>query len=237
MPNLPLPPEPSITRWGTWLKAVLFYSENFEAVKPVVFQFYNSEAIAIKSSKVAFEDPCITQNISLISTYFHKLPDAIEKLETENFHLFKSIEILEATIKVAKALPNSISGNIHTKLDVILRKNASVEDLKNFDAYINGTGHVLPKQVSPDMAPNFKFCPMTSVDVERSFSVYKLILGDKRHKFELEHLERYLYTAIKTMHNFKKTYFAVFVPFFIKIYKNKNVVLILHCAYFGHQQF
>lgn len=33
LPNLALPPEPIITRWGTWLKAVLFYSENFEAVK------------------------------------------------------------------------------------------------------------------------------------------------------------------------------------------------------------
>lgn len=26
-PNLPLPPQPVITRWGTWLEAVEFYSK------------------------------------------------------------------------------------------------------------------------------------------------------------------------------------------------------------------
>ncbi|GBP24909.1 hypothetical protein EVAR_12573_1 [Eumeta japonica] len=36
LPNLPLPPEPVITRWGTWIEAVLFYNEHFEAIKGVV---------------------------------------------------------------------------------------------------------------------------------------------------------------------------------------------------------
>jgi hypothetical protein len=30
MPGIPLPPEPIITRWETWLKAALFYTNNFE---------------------------------------------------------------------------------------------------------------------------------------------------------------------------------------------------------------
>jgi len=29
-PNLPLPPQPIITRWGTWLEAVKYYATNFE---------------------------------------------------------------------------------------------------------------------------------------------------------------------------------------------------------------
>jgi len=31
-----LPPEPVIIRWGTWLEAVLFYSENFSKFKELV---------------------------------------------------------------------------------------------------------------------------------------------------------------------------------------------------------
>jgi len=31
--DTPLPPSPIITRWGTWLKAAIYYSENFETTK------------------------------------------------------------------------------------------------------------------------------------------------------------------------------------------------------------
>jgi hypothetical protein len=36
-PNTPLPPRPVITRWGTWISAALFYSQNFDQVKSVFF--------------------------------------------------------------------------------------------------------------------------------------------------------------------------------------------------------
>jgi len=36
MPGIPLPPEPIITRWGTWLDAALFYANNFEKFKNVI---------------------------------------------------------------------------------------------------------------------------------------------------------------------------------------------------------
>nr|CAH7747413.1 unnamed protein product [Callosobruchus chinensis] len=78
LPNLALPPERILTRWGTWLKAVLFYAENFEAIKEVVGQFDSSEAIAINSSQLAFENPSSKQNIALIATHFSNIPDAIE---------------------------------------------------------------------------------------------------------------------------------------------------------------
>jgi len=35
-PDLTLPHEPIITRWGTWLSAVLYYSNNFEKIRNVV---------------------------------------------------------------------------------------------------------------------------------------------------------------------------------------------------------
>lgn len=39
MPNVPLPPEPILTRWGTWLDAVIFYADNFENIKNVSLSF------------------------------------------------------------------------------------------------------------------------------------------------------------------------------------------------------
>jgi hypothetical protein len=30
MPGIPLPPQPVLTRWGTWLDAAMYYADNFE---------------------------------------------------------------------------------------------------------------------------------------------------------------------------------------------------------------
>ena len=34
--GLPFPPDPVITRWATWLRAALYYSENLPAVRTIV---------------------------------------------------------------------------------------------------------------------------------------------------------------------------------------------------------
>uniref|UniRef100_A0A915DTZ2 DUF659 domain-containing protein n=1 Tax=Ditylenchus dipsaci TaxID=166011 RepID=A0A915DTZ2_9BILA len=33
--NLPLPPAPILTRWGTWIEAAVYYSKNFDQIKAV----------------------------------------------------------------------------------------------------------------------------------------------------------------------------------------------------------
>ena len=33
LPNIPLPPDPVRTRWGTWLRSVIYYAKYFEEVK------------------------------------------------------------------------------------------------------------------------------------------------------------------------------------------------------------
>ncbi|XP_054745659.1 uncharacterized protein LOC129250819 [Anastrepha obliqua] len=35
-PNITLPPEPIVTRWGTWLQACDYYADKFDALKSVV---------------------------------------------------------------------------------------------------------------------------------------------------------------------------------------------------------
>lgn len=41
LPNVPLPPQPILIRWGTWLEAALFYSEHFLKIKQVCFNRLN----------------------------------------------------------------------------------------------------------------------------------------------------------------------------------------------------
>ena len=39
---------------------------------------------------------------------------------------------------------------------------------------------------------SLKYAPITSVDVERSFSIYKYMYSDRRHKFLMENFENNL---------------------------------------------
>lgn len=38
-PDIPLPPKPVLTRWGTWLDACRYYYEHFDSVREVFFNF------------------------------------------------------------------------------------------------------------------------------------------------------------------------------------------------------
>jgi hypothetical protein len=47
----------------------------------------------------------------------------------------------------------------------------------------------------------FKYCRITTVDVERSFSAYKLFLTDKRHKRSPELMEKLIVFYCKANYN------------------------------------
>lgn len=192
LPNLPLPPEPVVTRWGTWLEAVLFYHENFEALKDVILELDSSEAMSIPLSKEAFEDASIKKNIALIKTHFAHIPEYIKKLETRSLLLEDSLKLIKEALTINSQLPDVFPEKVRTKLARVLDKNPGYESLCQINDYINGNGEALPKMITSLMAPNFKYCPVTSVDVERSFSAYKLILSDRRQNFTMENLEKYI---------------------------------------------
>ena len=50
--------------------------------------------------------------------------------------------------------------------------------------------------IADDLAHIMKFAPMTSVDVERSFSRYKTILADNRRKCLFDNIKQHLIIQI-----------------------------------------
>ncbi|KAE9534788.1 hypothetical protein AGLY_008080 [Aphis glycines] len=48
LPDIPLPSQPIITRWGTWLEAAIYYSDHFQDFSRVVNMFDKNEAISIQ---------------------------------------------------------------------------------------------------------------------------------------------------------------------------------------------
>jgi hypothetical protein len=50
-PNVPLPPEPIINRWGTWLRAASYYCTYLQEIKNIVLELNQNDAISIKKLK------------------------------------------------------------------------------------------------------------------------------------------------------------------------------------------
>jgi hypothetical protein len=58
--------------------------------------------------------------------------------------------------------------------------------------YLSEIRVYLPDECSEPLATVYKYCPIMSVDVEKSFSAYKLILKDNRRSLSPENIERLL---------------------------------------------
>ncbi|KAL1446681.1 hypothetical protein WDU94_003651 [Cyamophila willieti] len=151
-----------------------------------------SDATAISESQEAFRDSAIKKDIAQITTHFAHLPSHIKQLETRGLPLSGAIEIIDSLKKYNSTLPLNFPEKLRRKLEDVFRKNPGLETMVQVHHYINGVGQELPDNIPHNIAPILKFCPMTSVDVERSFSQYKMILSDRRHGFTMSNMEKYM---------------------------------------------
>jgi len=102
---------------------------------------------------------------------FTFLTDSITKLESQNLRLKEQVEILHS-------VKSKLKGNLLEKLKSSLNKNPDFLKFTNSD---NDYGFKM----------QIKYAPLVSVDVERSFSIYKSILTDRRHNLTEENIEHF----------------------------------------------
>lgn len=69
LPNIPLPPSPVITRWGTWLEAAVFYAKYLNNIKEVIESFNEDDAAAIKLAQNVLQQEHVENNLVFIKTY------------------------------------------------------------------------------------------------------------------------------------------------------------------------
>ena len=67
------PPEPVVTRWGTWLKAAGYYADNLIEVKKIVNEF-EGDGILVKRAKEAVNDAGIAASLLKIKWDYSQLP-------------------------------------------------------------------------------------------------------------------------------------------------------------------
>ena len=189
--ELSLPPKPIITRWGTWLEAAFYYAQNFEKVKEVIDQLDPSEAFSIKMAQILFSKPKLKQDLICILANCENLTSTITRLNSPTLKLIESVELIE---NLEKQLENS---NIEVvkiasdKMKNILGKNEGFKTLSLISKILKNERSIqeLTIDYEIDEICSFKYAPITSCEVERTFSKYKSILAYDRKNLLFDNLK------------------------------------------------
>lgn len=75
------PPNPVITRWGTWLEASSYYYKYFELIKNVVNELDSAEAECIKAAQHALVASRVRENLLFIETHFNEIPGLLISIQ------------------------------------------------------------------------------------------------------------------------------------------------------------
>ena len=116
--QIPLPPSPVITRWGTWLKAAQYHSTHLEKVTNIVTTYDADEAQSIAECQQVLDNAELNISLSYISANFNILAETIEKLETRGLALGEAVNLIE---KVEHKLKTLYEKQYYDKLQSILR--------------------------------------------------------------------------------------------------------------------
>jgi hypothetical protein len=185
-PGISEPPQPILTRWGTWLKAAFYYFHHFQKIKPVVLQFDPKESVVIKESQKNFQDAEVEADLQTIYKNYKGVLEAIEKLQNPSMSLGEALQILDTVYTQLNALSDSKNKSVIAKFKSVLTKDSDFTTLRQI--YSDSA----PTHPLNSLKDYFMYANLTSLDVERSFSAYKNIFSSRRTHFSETSVETYL---------------------------------------------
>ncbi|KAJ4428889.1 hypothetical protein ANN_25882 [Periplaneta americana] len=97
------------------------------------------------------------------STFYHKLQRKTRKVKTPIF-------ISKICILNSKCVPGSVGNKVQNKLEQVLQRNVGLKDLRTASDILAGKNTDLQCNIPVQLVSKLKYAPVTSVDVERSFS-------------------------------------------------------------------
>lgn len=95
VPELALPLEPILTRWGTWIHAAIYYCENIKQIRSIVNQLNPDDAISIQMAQDVLLDKSLDASLTYyIKSNFGFLPETINSLEKSGLSLNDCFQLL-----------------------------------------------------------------------------------------------------------------------------------------------
>ena len=75
-------------------------------------------------------------------------------------------------------------------MTTVLKKNPGIKSLQAVNVAIRGTEGSGPFEVDVGLVTFYRYAPSTSVEVERSFSTLKAVLGERRRSMTTSNIEK-----------------------------------------------
>ena len=121
IPNVPLPPEPILTRWGTWLEAVEYYSKHFEKIKNFVLKL-GEDAVSITLAKQLLQDPTIARDIAFIKSHYVFLVPIINALEYSGKPVYMQLGLIEEVTEKINMVPGYVGEKVSKNSNQCFKK-------------------------------------------------------------------------------------------------------------------
>lgn len=93
-PTIPLPSQPILTRWCTWIETSVYYCQYFQFIKTVINEFKKNDAIATKKVKYLMSDKEIEANVLFIKANYESISNCIIRLKASGILLIETMNIL-----------------------------------------------------------------------------------------------------------------------------------------------
>lgn len=167
------PSFPVQTRWGTWLLFASFLFNNYQTIKEHISttkkSAHSDKILSLMSNHTLLEE------FEIVSCYFF-LTGMIKKVETNGLTVTEVVSII-------KNLENNLKHDyVKKRWKEIKEKNP---DLKYFLSY-----NVLTCTLTERF---YNYSPLTTVQVERSFSNLKYVLNERRTNMSIQTLRSSLF--------------------------------------------
>lgn len=151
-----------------------------------------SDAVAIHDAKAILLDPGLIGDLAFIKCHFSTICSRITALETRNLALVEAVKIVKELESGFKEIPGALGESIVTKFNGVLQRNPGWKVVTDIASILENGGPLTTSTFNLEQIACMKFCPITSCEVERSFSRYKNILSEQRTSFAMDNLEKYI---------------------------------------------
>ena len=170
--SIGVPPQPIVTRWGSWLSATDYYLKNLPKVAEIVNSF-EDDGLLVKRAKEALSRTNLKQSLVEVSSY-NCIIKLIENSESTDFSIESAMNLLNE-LKFEKD-PCNIKYYIDSRIE-----SNGINEIINMEK----------ESVSPQLYGQLLQCQATSASVERSFSILNKLLAKDRN-FNPANVKKYV---------------------------------------------
>jgi len=152
MPSVPLPPEPVLTRWETWIETVNFCADHFDGLKIILQKLEDKNVVSIQKCNNMLNLESVKSDLTFIQSHFFIQVKSIKNLEHSSLTLCDSTQIINNVILAKEKVPGQKGKIIQEKLFYLIEKNVGFQTAKQITAILSGKENsVMPSNLTPSM--------------------------------------------------------------------------------------